>query len=118
MAKTETPIAAIAKDLGFQISLCEDSLKESARTMAMLNIDAREYRQEWESRASVSSALMQFKALEACIESKDEKKTENFLRYTVHRIRQNEGEPGADMVANGMRIIFDAFNYYLTYFEE
>ena len=88
MSTTQEKISAISVDLDKRIDLAEESLKESKHTLSLIKNDAETYNQAWEDFASVSAINHFLLQLKDIIESGDNKKAENFIRFNCYQIEQ------------------------------
>ena len=88
MSTTQEKISAISVDLDKRIDLAEESLKESKHTLSLIKNDAETYNQAWEDFASISAINHFLLQLKDIIESGDNKKAENFIRFNCHQIEQ------------------------------
>lgn len=88
MSTTQEKISAISVDLDKRIDLAEESLKESKHTLSLIKNDAKTYNQAWEDFASVSAINHFLLQLKDIIESGDNKKAENFIRFNCYQIEQ------------------------------
>ena len=88
MSTTPKKISAISADLDKQIDLTEDSLKEVNYTLALMKNDAGTYNQAWKFLGAVSVINHFLQQLKGIIESGDNKKAENFIRFNYYQIEQ------------------------------
>ena len=88
MSTTQEKISAISVDLDKRIDLAEESLKESKHTLSLIKNDAETYNQAWEDFASISAINHFLLQLKDIIESGDNKKAENFIRFNCYQIKQ------------------------------
>ena len=88
MSTTQEKITAISAELDKRIDLAEESLKESKHTLSLIKNDAETYNQAWEDFASVSAINHFLLQLKDIIESGDNKKAENFIRFNCYQIEQ------------------------------
>lgn len=88
MSTTQEKISAISAELDKRINLVEESLKESKHTLSLIKNDAETYNQEWGVLASASAINHFLLQLKDIIESGDNKKAENFIRFNCYQIEQ------------------------------
>lgn len=88
MSTTQEKITAISAELDKRIDLAEESLKESKHTLSLIKNDAETYNQAWEDFVSVSAINHFLLQLKDIIESGDNKKAENFIRFNCYQIEQ------------------------------
>ena len=88
MSTTQEKISAISADLDKRIDLVEESLKESKHTLSLIKNDAETYNQAWVFLAAASAINHHLLQLKDIIESGDNKKAENFIRFNCYQIEQ------------------------------
>lgn len=88
MSTTQEKISAISAELDKRIDLAEESLKESKHTLSLIKNDAETYNQAWVFLAAASAINHLLFQLKAIIESGDNKKAENFIRFNCYQIEQ------------------------------
>lgn len=92
MSTTQEKISAISAELDKRINLVEESLKESKHTLSLIKNDAETYNQAWGFLASASAINHFLLQLKDIIESGDNKKAENFIRFNCYQIKQFTGK--------------------------
>ena len=88
MSTTQEKITAISAELDKRINLVEESLKESKHTLSLIKNDAETYNQVWGVLASASAINHFLLQLKDIIESGDNKRAENFIRFNCYQIEQ------------------------------
>lgn len=120
MSTTQEKISAISADLDKQIGLTEESLKEVNHTLALMKNDAGTYNQAWNFLGAVSVINHFLQQLKGIIESGDNKKAENFIRFNCYQIEQftakdalDADEPTESLVTDAKITVYHIFKSYV-----
>lgn len=119
--KPEEKLTVIAMVVKEQIKYCDESFNELAHTLEMINNDAETYNNVWCNLSAISTIRHFFLRLQQQLDTKDVKKVENYLRFTVCQIgnfnnkAQLEGNTSTgDIMIDSRVVIYQIFNSYLN----
>lgn len=124
MTPNEIKLKPIAEELAKQLDLCEETFKETAYTLALLNNSTDAYNEAWYGYAATSIMHHQFMTLKTFVEDGNVKMTENCIRFTLHQIEKFtnpsdliKDESTGDILLDAKITIYQIFKTYLKHFE-